>query len=80
MQSTILAAPKKRTNLSISEPLLAEAKSLGINLSQAAESGIKQAIVSARRAQWLTENSHALASANAYIKQYGLPLARFRTF
>jgi post-segregation antitoxin (ccd killing protein) len=32
-------APKKTTSVTLAEPLLAEAKALGINVSQAAEEG-----------------------------------------
>ena len=35
---------KKATNLSLSEDLIAEAKELGINLSQAAETGLAKAV------------------------------------
>jgi len=40
------AAPKKPTSVSLAEPLLAEAKALGINVSQAAEEGLASSAVS----------------------------------
>ena len=43
--------PKRATNVSLRDPLIAEAKALGINLSQAAESGIVQAIKDKRAAK-----------------------------
>jgi antitoxin CcdA len=73
-------ASKRPTNVSLSDPLIAEAKALGINLSQAAENGISQAIKDKKTEQWLIENKAALESANEYIKKYGLPLAQFRPF
>tara|TARA_R110000868_G_scaffold210072_4_gene460027 strand:- start:1249 stop:1536 length:288 start_codon:yes stop_codon:yes gene_type:complete len=76
----VQTVPKKRTNLSITETLLVETKSLGINISQSAEWGINQAIVNARKEQWLAENSHSIASSNEYIKQHGLPLSQYRNF
>jgi antitoxin CcdA len=72
--------PKRATNVSLSDPLIAEAKALGINLSQAAENGIAQAIRDQKTEQWLIENKAALESANEYIKKHGLPLAQFRPF
>ena len=74
------AEQKKRTNLSISETLLLEAKSLGINLSQSAEVGIRQAVAGAKREQWLAENGSAIDSSNAFVEQSGLPLAQYRHF
>lgn len=41
-------APKKATNVSLTERLLAEAKALKINISQAAEAGVAQAVAEKR--------------------------------
>ncbi|HEX4505905.1 MAG TPA: type II toxin-antitoxin system CcdA family antitoxin [Alphaproteobacteria bacterium] len=73
-------APKRATNVSLSDPLIAEAKSLGINLSQAAESGIAQAIKDKKTEQWLIENRESLEGWNVYVEKHGLPLARYRQF
>ena len=74
------AAPKKSTSVSLAEPLLAEARALGVNVSQAAEDGLARA-VSARRAElWIQENQEAIHSSNTYVEQHGLPLARYRMF
>ena len=66
--------------MSLSESLIAEAKALGINLSQAAENGVADAIRQKKTELWLIENSAALESSNAYVEEHGLPLARFRQF
>jgi antitoxin CcdA len=71
---------KRPTNVSLSDPLIAEAKSLGINLSQAAESGIAQAIKDKKTELWLIENRESLEGWNAYIEEHGLPLAQDRQF
>ena len=42
------ATPKKPTNLSLDAGLLHEARSFGVNLSQAAEAGLRQAVAAAR--------------------------------
>ena len=75
-----LTAPKRATNVSLSDPLIAEAKALGINLSQAAEKGITQAIKDKKTEQWLAENRESLEGWNAYVEKNGLPLARYRQF
>lgn len=71
---------KKRTNLSISAPLLQEAKSLKINISQAAENGIAEAVRLRKQQIWLEENADAIKSSNDFVNENGLPLSKFRTF
>lgn len=71
---------RKATNVTLGEGLLAEAKSLNINISQAAEAGLARAVAERRAEQWLAENLAALESSNAYVEANGLPLARYRGF
>ena len=73
-------APKKATNVSISEALLADAKDLQINVSRAAEAGLDRAIAERRAELWLQENLDALQSSNDYVERNGLPLAKYRQF
>lgn len=73
-------APKKSTNVSLSEPLLAEAKQLRINVSQAAESGVAKAIAEKRAEIWQAENQKAFECWNSYVEKNGLPLAKYRGF
>ena len=72
--------PRKATNVSINEALLAEARILKINVSKAAESGLVLALAEKRAELWLAENRAALDSSNAYVEQHGLPLAQYREF
>ncbi|MCX7567870.1 type II toxin-antitoxin system CcdA family antitoxin [Sulfitobacter sp. F26169L] len=74
------AQSRKPTNLSLDSLLLSEAKSLKINLSRAAEEGVRSAVAAAKAEQWQRENASALESSNAYVEQNGLPLDRFRQF
>lgn len=71
---------RKATNVSLDEGLLAEAKLLRINVSQAAEAGLAQAVAARRAELWLAENREALESSNAYVEQNGLPLVAYRSF
>lgn len=71
---------KKATNVSLTETLLAEAKALRINISQAAEAGVARAVAEKRAEHWLKENWEAIKSSNAYVEQHGLPLERHRMF
>jgi len=76
----VMEAPKKATNVSISEALLADARELQINVSRAAEAGLDRAIAEKRAEIWLAENMEALQSSNEYVEQNGLPLAKYRQF
>ncbi len=71
---------KKATNITLSEPLLAEARALGINVSQAAEAGVAQAVAAKRAEHWARENHAAIQSSNAFVEKHGLPLAKYRMF
>ena len=74
------AARKKATNLTLDPELLEQARVLEVNLSRAAEDGVREAVARARAERWRTENAAALRSSNAYVDEHGLPLARFRPF
>jgi antitoxin CcdA len=65
--------PRKPTNVTLNVGLVAEAKQMGINVSQAAEAGLATAVAQRRAEKWLADNKHALASSNAYVEEHGLP-------
>jgi antitoxin CcdA len=73
-------AQKKSTNVSLSAAVVAEAKELGVNISQASEKGVVAEISKRRREKWLDENMEAIEANNAWIEKNGLPLAEFRLF
>ena len=77
---SIQAIARKPTNLTLDPSLLAEARSLGVNLSQAAEAGLRRAVTEAKARTWQHENAAALASSNAWVDAHGLPLDRYRQF
>ena len=78
--STYSAAPKKTTSVSLAEPLLTQAKALGINVSQAAEEGVAVAVARRRREQWLQENAAVIQSYNEFIETHGMVLDNHRLF
>jgi antitoxin CcdA len=71
---------RRATNVTFPALLLAEARSLEVNLSQAAERGLREAVAEARRQRWLAENAAAIAEWNAHVDAHDLPLAAFRGF
>lgn len=74
------ATPKRAANVSIRQDVLATAKALKINLSQAAERGILEAVKEKQAEQWAEDNRAALESSNAYVEAHGLPLEKYRRF
>ncbi|WP_103174964.1 type II toxin-antitoxin system CcdA family antitoxin [Paracoccus sp. SY] len=76
----VQSAPGKSTNLTLDSSLLSEARSFGVNLSQAAEAGLRCAVAEAKAEAWQRENAEALASSNAWTDAHGLPLDQYRQF
>lgn len=71
---------KKATNLTLDSSLIDEARTLDVNLSRAAEEGLRLAVRQAKADRWRAENADAIASSNAWVEQHGLPLERYRAF
>ena len=74
------SARKKSTSMTLDGTILEEARRLGINVSQAAESGVIATIRTERARIWKEENAGAIADYNAFIEANGVPLAEFRKF
>lgn len=75
-----MQAKRKAANLSMDAALVDEARRYGVNLSRAAEDGLRAAVSAAKAEEWRRENRAALESANAWADANGLPLARHRPF
>ncbi len=73
-------ALRKSTSMTLDRGMLDEARALGINISQAAEQGVRAAIRAERARLWKAENAGAVADYNAMIEADGLPLGGFRKF
>ena len=72
--------PKKATNVSLNAELVEEAKKLGINVSDACQSGLAAEVKKARVAAWKEENRAAIESWNEYIRKNGMPYDKYRQF
>ena len=71
---------RKAANLSLDSELISQARELNLNVSKAAEDGLRLAIKSERERLWLIENADAIAEENAYVEKHGLPFAKYRQF
>ncbi len=71
---------KKATNLSIDHDLLERARRLKLNLSQAVEAGLLDAIRRHERVQWLEKNRAVLDAYNEHVKRHGVFSDGVRSF
>jgi len=74
------SAPKKATNLSINRELLAEARTLKINLSETLEQALTEKVREKRRKQWLEDNQQAIKVCNELVEKNGLFADKHRVF
>jgi antitoxin CcdA len=71
--------PRRRaTDLPLDAELVDEARRLGVDLSRAAEGGLRRAVAAAKA--WRAENADAIRQMNAWVEKHGLPLAKHRMF
>ena len=73
-------ADRRPADVSLRADLVAEARSLGVNLSRACEAGVEAAVKMERERRWKIENAGAIAAYNEWVEQNGVPLAEFRQF
>jgi antitoxin CcdA len=73
-------SPKRATNVSLATDLVDDAKRFGINVSEACQTGLAAEVKKAREAKWKEENREAMDWWNEYVRQNGLPLAKYRQF
>lgn len=71
---------RRATNITLPTHLLTEARTLGLNISQACEQGLVIALAARRREEWLARNADAIQSWNEHVETNGLPLAEYRAF
>ena len=74
------SSPRRATNVSLPEDLIGAARELNVNISQACEKGLQEAVATTRAERWIEENREAIDYWNRYVDEHGLPLARYRQF
>lgn len=71
---------RKPTNISLPEALVAQAKRLGINMSQACQIGLELAIQREQDKLWKEDNKAAFQSYNEWVDKNGIPFSGQRQF
>lgn len=77
---TTVHAQKKATNITLSADVLAEAKALNINISQACDRYLRELVRSEQARRWQQEHAEFIAAYNQSLEQDGLPLEQYRAF
>ena len=77
---SLVATPKKATNITLSADVLCEAKALGINISQACDRFLRELVQQEQERRWQAENAEFIAAYNAGVEREGLPLDAWRNF
>ena len=76
----LVNATKKATNITLSSDILAEAKALGINISQSCDPFLRELVRSERERRWQQDNADFIAAYNQTVADDGLPLDSLRSF
>ncbi len=71
---------RKPTNLSLDRTLLEEARALDVNLSRAAEEGLRAAVKAEKERQWKAENRDVIEAYNTWVEKNGILLSEYRQF
>ena len=77
---TATTSTKKATNITLSADVLAEAKALGINISQVCDQYLRELVRSERGRRWREEHADFIAAYNQTVERESLPLDEWRTF
>jgi antitoxin CcdA len=76
----LVNATKKATNITLSSDVLAEAKALGINISQSCDQFLRELVRNERERRWQQDNADFIAAYNQTVADEGLPLDTWRSF
>ena len=75
-----VSAPKKAANVSINTDLLAQARELGVNLSQTLEEGLVSTIRAEKQRRWLEDNKDAIEAYRQHVEENGVWSEGIRLF
>ena len=77
---TNAVAPKRATNISLSQDVYADAKAFGINVSQICEQALRSQIDIEKGRRWAEAHAAFVDAYNQQVEEEGLPLAQWRSF
>lgn len=75
-----LPGRKRAVNVTVDENVLAEAKQLGLNLSQVLEDELKKRVTEERTRRFQEEHRDAIEAHNRFIEKHGIWSAKYRSW
>jgi antitoxin CcdA len=73
-------ARKHAANVSIDAEILADAKAMGINLSQTLEEELRKQVKQEKIRRWSEENKEAIEAHNRFIEKHGIWSEKYRSW
>lgn len=80
MKHEAIARRRRATNITLPGELVAEARSLGVNISKAAGTGLRLAVAAAAEERWKQDNASWIKAHHKWVEENELPLERYRLF
>jgi antitoxin CcdA len=80
MRARSVQAAKKATNITLSQEVVADAKALGLNLSQTCERLLRETIRAEKERRWASEHADFIAAYNQRVQDEGVVLDDWRMF
>jgi antitoxin CcdA len=71
---------KRAANLTLSTQVLADAKALGINISKACDTHLRELVRKEKEARWKAEHVDFIQAYNQTVAEESLPLDAWKTF
>lgn len=71
---------RRATNVTLSEQLVTEARTLDVNLSKAAEAGIAAAVRAERNRRWQEDHRERIDAFADWFEENGLPFQDLRVY
>jgi antitoxin CcdA len=74
------SARKRPVNVTVAEDLIADAKRLGINISQVLEDELRKRVTDEKTRRWQEENREAIEAHNRFIEKHGIWSEKYRSW
>jgi len=71
---------KRAVNVTVAEDVLADAKRLGMNISQVLEDELRKRVTEEKTRRWQEENREAIDAHNRFIEKHGIFGEEFRNW
>jgi len=75
-----LPGRKRAVNVTVDESVLAEAKQLGLNLSQVLEDELRTRVTEERTRRFQEEHREAIEAHNRFVEKHGIFGAKYRNW